>query len=1087
MADEIQTWLEQHGLGNYTEVFAENDIDSRALPHLSEGDLRELGLSMGHRKIFLAALAVEQPRRHLHADGSHAAERRQLTVMFCDLVGSTSLSQALDPEDLREVMRRYQDRVAGAITRYGGHVAKYLGDGVLAYFGWPRAYEDQSDRAVRAGLDAILAVREIDANGEQLAARVGIATGEVVIGDLAGEADAITGETPNLAARLQEAAAPGQVVLGETTHRLVEGVFDFEDLGNKELRGFADPVPTWKVVGESAVESRFEAIHGTEHLPLVGREEELEALLDCWHRAKSGQGQAVCIAGEAGIGKSRLVRALKQRLSDESLHMITYQCSPLQKNTPFHPVIRRLEYALGKAGDGDDRLLRLERLLRESGSAVEEVLPFFADLLSIPFEDRYPRPKLSPLQWKERTVQVLTDQLADLAEKIPVFIVMEDIHWADASTLELMASAAGQALRHRVLSVITARPEIDFAMARNNPSVTLIELQRISLEHVSELLHNLDSAGLFDAETIEGIAARADGVPLFVEELARGMSHGQGNGNSGSGIPESLQAALTARLDRLGQSKEVVQSAAVIGREFSSRLLAALVGLPPDVLDRGLETLCDDGIIVAQEEGERHDYRFKHALIQEAAYSGVLRDRRRQLHSKLAGELMQSASADLEVIARHLSLADRGEEAIDQWRAAARLAAGKYAHAEAAKHLEAAIETLDTLAKTEDRYRGRARLMGALSSSVQISRSFSDPTLERLTRIHIDWAERFEDNYGKAVNLIGLGGIAENVGNFPEAFACFDHAEAIISRLPKQTIQAGFYRARGVAHLMSGDLRRGQADFHDGIVAYDEHGSGQMVGGDTKIACLAMGSLALALLGRFDQALSDSDNAVRLAREGRDPASLAFGVTARAFALNSVDEPALSLPFIDELRHLLGEYGMSFWRHWEGAYRGRALLLAGEHEEAVRVLRDSVATARRHGLDMCITMIMRWLADGCLATGKNREAGKLLAEAQAEISRRGEGIDEVAVLRASGDLKLATDRGEIDAALEIYHQALEMARRQGAKQSELDVAMALARLLGDEGRRPEAVDILTATYGGFTEGHTSKPLMAARTLLARLA
>ena len=639
MADEIKHWLERHGLDTYVEIFAANDIDLRALPHLTETDLRELGLSMGHRKILLAAAAEKTPHRHLHADGSHTAERRQLTVMFCDLVGSTSLSQALDPEDLREVFRRYQDRVAGAITRYGGHVAKYLGDGVLAYFGWPRAHEDQSERAVRAGLDATAAVRQIEADGRPLQARVGIASGEVVIGDLAGEADAITGETPNLAARLQEAAKPNQVLLCDTTKKQVEGAFECEDLGTIALRGFANEMRIARALGERRVESRFEASRGAALAPLVGRRQELELLMDKWRAAKAGNGQAVFISGEAGIGKSRLTQALRQELLGEQVQVLTYQCSPLQRNTPFHPIVRRLEYALDEAEKRHacSRLELLEKLLRATDSQVDELIPYLADLLSIPFEGSYERPRMTPVQWKAKTIAALAQQLCDLSHKIPVVIIFEDAHWADPSSRELMAGVEF-VLDNPILIITTHRPNVDFTHDVDNPSVTTLNLGRIGVDEVAAMLRGMNERGNLNEATIQSIADRADGVPLFVEELARGIDHGE----SGQ-IPNSLQAALTARLDRLGQSREIVQTAAVIGREFASSLLPVLTGLPKEQVAAGLTALCEDGIIVAQSQDDRHDYRFKHALVQEAAYAGVLRERRQQLHDKLAAELLRTS------------------------------------------------------------------------------------------------------------------------------------------------------------------------------------------------------------------------------------------------------------------------------------------------------------------------------------------------------------------------------------------------------------------------------------------------------------
>ncbi|MEE8236605.1 MAG: adenylate/guanylate cyclase domain-containing protein, partial [Gammaproteobacteria bacterium] len=404
MARDISEWLEDLGLGKYADVFAENEIDFNALPHVTEEDLKEIGIALGARRNLLAAIAkleskIEPMPNQDAADGRPVgaeAERRLLTVMFCDLVGSTALSRQLDPEDLRDVMRSYQDAVAGAVTRYGGHVAKYLGDGVLAYFGWPQAYEDQAERAVRAGLDAVGAVAAVQmAESAALAARVGIATGQVVVGDLVGEsgrdAEAVTGETPNLAARLQGVAEPGQVVIGEATHRLVGQAFAVDDLGGHELKGFDGVVRAWRILGEVTAESRFEAAHGAALTRIVGREAELQLLLDRWHLAEGGEGQVVMISGEAGIGKSRLMQGLRDRLEESDHIRIRYQCSPYHANSALYPTIQQWSRAAGFAPDdsGDDKLDKLEALLREAGDDLTADAPLFAQLQSLAYEDRY--------------------------------------------------------------------------------------------------------------------------------------------------------------------------------------------------------------------------------------------------------------------------------------------------------------------------------------------------------------------------------------------------------------------------------------------------------------------------------------------------------------------------------------------------------------------------------------------------------------------------------------------------------------------------------------------------------------------------
>ena len=484
MAADIREWLEVLGFDQYAQAFAENDIDFRALPHIDQDDLKELGVSLGHRKVILAAIeAMNEARETEAADphrfapvggeeapsalGQQQAERRQLTVMFCDLVGSTELSARLDPEDLREVMRRYQDTVAGVVARFEGHVAKFLGDGVLAFFGWPRAYEDQAERAVRSGLAAVEAVAKLKTeDGQALEARVGIATGQVVIGDIVGEAateaDAVAGETPNLAARLQGLATPGQVVIGATTRLLIGETFDFEDLGTHELKGFGEPVAAWRVVGESAVESRFEAAHPGALTPLVGREHELGLLRRAWHQSQMGVGQVVLISGEPGIGKSRLVDALSAELGGQGYTRITLGCSPYHTNSAFFPVIVHLERVLRWQHEdtADVKLAKLEEALQDFSLPLDEAIPLFASLLSLPLPDgRYPPITVTPQQQKQQTLDAIVAWLLEEAERQPVLQVWEDLHWADPSTLELLALEIAQAPTAHILNVLVFRPD----------------------------------------------------------------------------------------------------------------------------------------------------------------------------------------------------------------------------------------------------------------------------------------------------------------------------------------------------------------------------------------------------------------------------------------------------------------------------------------------------------------------------------------------------------------------------------------------------------------------------------------------------
>jgi class 3 adenylate cyclase len=572
MSDELRCWLEQIGLAQHAETFAANDIDLDVLPELSDEDLKELGLSLGHRRRLQRALAERKSEDAIGAAPEtpiREAERRQLTVLFCDLVGSTELSRRFDPEDLRELIRRYQDAVSGAVVRHGGYVANFLGDGIIAYFGWPHADEDNAAQAVRAGLDAVIAVRELS-----LQAHAGIASGPVVVGDLdtAGrrQTGAVAGETPNLAARLEALAEPDQVVIDELTRQLIGAAFALEGAGPQSLKGFAEPVQAWRVVGELAVESRFEARAGR-LTPFVGREQEISLLLERFERAAGGEGQAVLLAGEAGIGKSRLVQMLHERLLTGSSPptRIRMQCAPFLAASALQPVIRHLRYAAGFLDEEgpEERLNKLEALIRQAVDDVRESAALLAPLLSLP-ADRYGMLlDLTPEQRNERLMRVLVDQLLGLAAGNTVLYVLEDAHWIDAATRDLIERLLARIADSRILVLVTHRPEFQPDWTRH-PHVTTLTLNRLSRGQAAEVVRAAGGAALSEG-IVAIIGERAGGVPLFIEELTKSALE-DGKTSSEGYIPETLQASLLARLDRLGdEARELAQLAAVIARRHT--------------------------------------------------------------------------------------------------------------------------------------------------------------------------------------------------------------------------------------------------------------------------------------------------------------------------------------------------------------------------------------------------------------------------------------------------------------------------------------------------------------------------------------
>jgi class 3 adenylate cyclase len=722
-AIDVGGWLRSLGLGQYEALFRASEIDVDILPELTEVDLEKLGVPLGPRKRLLRAISVlaaetsAAPPASTAAKPQDAAERRQLTVMFCDLVGSTALSARFDPEELREEIRAYQNTVSGVVARYDGFVAKFMGDGVLAYFGYPRAHEDDAERAVRAGLEIEAAVTRLETRGtERLAVRIGIATGLVVVGDLVGEGSAqeqaVVGETPNLAARLPALAEPGQVVLAGATRRLIGDLFRLRDLGRQAVKGFADPVEAWVVEGVAAAESRFEAARRG-LTDLVGRAAEAALLSNRLREAWAGAGQIVLLSGEAGIGKSRLAAQLAAEVASEPYTRLRYQCSPYHRDSVLHPFVVQLGRAARLAAEDppETQLDKLEAIL--APARIAETASLLASLLSIPTGDRYPPLALSAAQQRRLTLAALLDQLEALARQQPVLMLFEDAHWADATSLEVLDLTVERIRALPVLVLITFRPEYE-APWTGLSHVTSIALDRLGPAEVETLAGHVAGRPL-PPEVMAQIVAKTDGVPLFVEELTKAVLEGgllvaEPHGWHLDGplppfaIPATLQDSLAARLDRLTPVKEIAQIGAAIGREFSYPLLRAVAGRGEPALRAALAQLEEAELLFRSGTPPDARYTFKLALVQDSAYETLLRSRRQILHRQIPDALRDEfpavAAAEPELVAHHLTQAGLDEPAIEWWGKAGDQASRRSAFKEATAHLGKAIELADRLAGT---------------------------------------------------------------------------------------------------------------------------------------------------------------------------------------------------------------------------------------------------------------------------------------------------------------------------------------------------------------------------------------------------
>jgi class 3 adenylate cyclase/predicted ATPase len=1104
---DVAAWLRGLGLEQYTQLFRNNDIDGEILCGMTAEDLKELGISsFGHRRRLLSAinaLGGGPPTRDVAQLATSVAsaptspppidaERRQLTVMFCDLVGSTELSARLDPEDLREVIAAYHRAVADAVRSLDGFVAKYMGDGVLVYFGYPRAHEDDAERAVRAGLGVIDAVGRLDVKSVALRARVGIATGLVVVGDLIGEGSAqeqsVVGETPNLAARLQALAEPNTVVIAPSTRRLLGGLFEYRDLGAVEAKGIAAPVPAWQVLRPSAVESRFEALRGSALTPLVGRDEEIELLLRRWERAKGSDGQVVLISGEPGIGKSRIAAALAERLHGKPHVRLRYFCSPYYQDSALYPFIEQLSRAASFTPDDSPtvRLEKLESLLFRAAPPGEDVA-LIADLLSLPNSERHPLPSLSPQRKKERTLEALLRQLVGLAREQPVIMVFEDAHWIDPTSRELLDLIVEQAGGLPVLLLVTFRSEFQPPWT-GQPQVTTLTLNRLDRRDRTVLVEQIALGKALPDEVVGQIADRTDGVPLFVEELTKSVLE---SGVPLVGIPITLHDSLMARLDRLSSVRRVAQIGAAIGREFSYQLLRAVSHVPDEELQTALARLVASGLVFQRGTPPDAVYAFKHALVQDAAHASLLRSSRQQLHAQIA-EALEAHSPEImenqpELLAQHYAEAGLAERAIACWGKAGRRSAARSAMPEAAAQFQKGLDQLALLPDSPERQRQELESHIALGAALMLAKGFAAP---ETGQVYVRARELWEQ----------LGSPAQFVYvPYGQSFYHQIRGElGLAQRLDEDLLRLSRQR-NDAAGLVLGHVSSGRTLFYLGrfalsrshleavLALYDPDSHRPLVhqvGIHPDVNSQAVLGIVLFCLGFPDQALARSSAAIAEPRGLAHTASLASSLGLASVLLSLVGDSATLSERADENVAVAAEQGFPFWRAQGNLYRGLIKVKNGEVAEGMSLLRSGLIALRATGAESWMPHYIALLAKACESAGQVEEGLTLSDEALQIIETTRAHWLAAELNRLKGQLLLR--QGHCVAAEELYRRALSIAEGQEAKLWELRASASLARLRRDQGRRAEARDLLAPVYGWFTEGFGTPDLKEAKALLDEL-
>lgn len=912
---DVAGWQRGLGLDQYAQAFADNDIDLGLLPELDNADLKDIGVaSLGHRKKILAAIAA--------LDGGAAAapaappapvpgaEHRQLSVMFVDLAGSTALSETLDAEDLREVIRWYQETCAAVIAQFDGFIARYMGDGMLVYFGYPSAHEDDAERATEAGLGIIEAIRDGEAPeniGVQPAVRVAVATGPVVVGDIVGEGAAqeavVLGETPNLAARLQGLADENALVIDENTRQLVGGLFETDSLGRHPLKGFAEPVAAFAVTRQGRVDSRFEATHGQTMAPLIGRDEEIELLRRRWQRAKEGAGQIVFLSGEAGIGKSRLVQAMREHVEAETHFRLRYQCSPRHTNSAFRPLIERIERAarIDRADTAVAKRDKLRGLLAMSGAVAEQALALFCDLVSVPGLEQHIPAGLTPQQHKQRIIDMLVEQVETLAATRPLLFVFEDAHWADPSTLEFLDRMVERVPAARIAMLITFRPQFQPPWAGATQS-TWVTLSRLPGADCAQVVRLSAARAVLSDEVVEQIVARTDGVPLFAEELTKAIIEQGGLGSNAGvtitserletlGIPGTFQSALLARLDRFPHAREVAQLGAVIGREFDHEILAAVTSLEEAQLASALADLMDSELVHRRGTPPEATYTFKHALVQETAYQNLLRDRRRDAHLRIA-EFIETArpearESEPELLAHHFTEAAQVERATPFWLTAGEHASIRSGVQEALAHLQAGLDTCRAISDPDARDDIEIDLQLALATALIAARGYSsDETLRAYERARHLLEERPTDPR-QLVMQYGLYVGRWTRSDYAAALASAEAMVRFAERADSQPLTCVAHRSMAMCHNAMSQYEQGLIHAERAFAAHDperDRASALQYGHDIGTAAAVHVGIASCFLGDTTRAENFLDQAMARAKELDHAATRGFVGIWRACA-----------------------------------------------------------------------------------------------------------------------------------------------------------------------------------------------------------
>ena len=1090
---ELSDWLDEHGLGQYGEAMVEQDIDLDTLRELDDSDLREIGISIGHRKVLRRALDAEQAREA----AAGPAERRQLSILFCDLVGSTSIARKYDAEDLAAILQRYQACCSRIIDNWQGHSFGTQGDGVVAGFGYPRAQENDAERAVRAAMEISQAVRTLEfADGLILKTRIGIATGRVFVGDLMGNTSAIAGDTLNLAARLQDEASPDTVVVAAGTKRLIENVAELDHHGAKALRGFAEPVDIWSVSALREAGDRSRPAGSGVTRGLIGRDSELATLRRLWRETVAGKGRVAVLSGEPGIGKSHLVQAIYDLIRLEDHRRRRYFCTPFHENSALYPVIAQIART-AEFEDDDDAKTRLGKLENLFSGNRDAAVPLVASLLSIPYEDSYPKLEQTSIQQKFETFSALETQLVEHAKQSPILILVEDAHWADPTTLELLNRVATNIVPHnRVFLVITHRSSGDLGWT-DQEHVETLALERLSAEDSRKIVTEVIGDSSFALETLHDILEKGDGVPLFIEELSRAVDEARaGSGAarpvSSSDLPTTLEDSLRARIDRLSTGRPLAQMAAVIGRRFSRSLLQSMLNMNAGDFGRGIEELLAAGIVVVTEDSADDYLIFRHALIQQAAYSSLLRRQRQEFHGRIAAALLERypslAETEPETLARHYSGAGDSAQAIQFLTVAGQRATSRAAQIEAINHYNAALEHLMQLPESRERAQQEVLLRALLGGALMAVRGFAAPEVYDSFARARDLCLELGDSPMFCACLYGLLTVNASRSNRSDTIALADEMMQAFgdSPVPSWAIAANF--SAGYVKFFQGQFAAAEAHFDKAISLYstDQHETlVEQFGDDLAEFSMCYLQWLHLLKGDIGHSAHFLDRAETLANDlnNRNAQTRAFSFRmGRLQELEFVEPVSKIAP---EVVRISTEQGYPYWASAGQIGLGWSMAHAGQAEQGVEIIRGCLAFFDMIGQKTPQTYWRTYLVTALIKAGSRDEA---LQETEAALEQCKSGLDSFyssELIRLRGEAMML-EPADSEAAEASFREAVAAARQSGSNLHLLKSQLSLSECLMAAGRGAEARHDLGAAIANITSDDDFPALVNARNLLEKL-